>query len=178
VINPRAMPSGRVPLHLVNGVEDFLSSIGEIGLTEARTRRPPFLALVGQRDALHQPVELTLSILRASMPIMRCQPCIDTWFITCSSTNLFRSACAPPPTASRDAGSIGKCVLEILVDDGRVGDDDAVMIEHRDLPFRVDRYEPVRVLLEPVQIDIHTLVRQSLLEQRIIDLSEFATGSA
>ena len=51
---------------------------------------------------------------------------------------------------ARPQRDLGKDVLEILVDDGRVGDDDAVVIEHRHLSFRVDREEPRVVLLELV----------------------------
>jgi len=47
-----------------------------------------------------------------------------------------------------------------------VGDDDAVMIEHRHLPFRIDGREPRLVLLELVQIDVDALPRQTLLDER------------
>src|SRR5205085_12700447 len=44
-------------LHLVDRKEDLLGRMGEIRLAEAGARRAPLLALVGQRDALHQPLE-------------------------------------------------------------------------------------------------------------------------
>src|SRR4029077_10850039 len=57
-------------------------------------------------------------------------------------------------------------VFKILIDDRRVSDDDPIMIEHRDLAFRIDRYEPGRVLLEPVQIHVDAVVWQALLDER------------
>src|SRR5204862_6764883 len=44
-------------LHLVDRKEDLLRRMGEIRLAEAGARRAPLLALVGQRDALHEPLE-------------------------------------------------------------------------------------------------------------------------
>src|SRR5207253_5314813 len=57
-------------------------------------------------------------------------------------------------------------VLQVLVDDGGVSDDGAVVIEYRHLPFRVDRQEPGLVLLELVQIDVDAFIRQALLDER------------
>ena len=56
-----------------------------------------------------------------------------------------------------------KGVLQVFADDGRVCDDDAVVIEHRHLAFRIDRDERGLVLLELVQIDVHALELQALL---------------
>jgi hypothetical protein len=47
-----------------------------------------------------------------------------------------------------------------------VRNDAAVVIEHRHLSLRIDRHEPVRVLLELVQIDLDALKRQTLLDER------------
>src|SRR5205807_10510434 len=44
--------------HLVDRKEDLLRRMGEVRLAEAGARRAPLLALVGQRDALHEPLEL------------------------------------------------------------------------------------------------------------------------
>jgi len=60
-----------------------------------------------------------------------------------------------------------------------VSDDHAVVIEH---PAPVLRdfiaSEPVRVLLELVQVDVDALKRQAFLDERNMDFSEFAAGSA
>ena len=61
---------------------------------------------------------------------------------------------------------IGKRILQVFVDDRRVRDDGAVMIEHRNLALGIDREEGRLVLLELVQIDINALERQALFLER------------
>ena len=43
-----------------------------------------------------------------------------------------------------------------------MGDDRPVMVQHRDLPFGIDRHEPVGMLFELVQIDIVALISEPL----------------
>src|SRR5262249_50299442 len=47
-----------LPFRLVDREGDLFGRIVEIGLLEARARGAPFLALIRQRNALHQPLEL------------------------------------------------------------------------------------------------------------------------
>jgi hypothetical protein len=60
----------------------------------------------------------------------------------------------------------GENIFEIFVDDGRAGNDDAVVIEHRDLAFGIEGQKPFSVLLEAVQIDVYALKIEPLLQQR------------
>jgi hypothetical protein len=57
-------------------------------------------------------------------------------------------------------------IFQVLVVDGRVSDDQPVVIQHRYLAFRIDRHEPVGVLLELMQIDLNALKGQRLLDER------------
>ena len=75
-----------------------------------------------------------------------------------------------------ERGCRRKGVLEVFADDGRVRDDDAVVIEHRHLAFRIDRDEPGLVLLELVQVDVHALELQALLLERDQRLQRIGGG--
>ncbi len=57
-------------------------------------------------------------------------------------------------------------VLEVLVDHRGVGDDEAVVVQHRHLALGVDGGEPGLVLLELVQVDVDALELQALFLQR------------
>ena len=90
---------------------------------------------------------------------MRCQPCMETWFMTCSSAELVPVAHAracPTGSAGRSGGASGNASSRYSPITVVWRDDHAVVIEHRDLAFGVDRDEPGLVLLELVQVDIDT----------------------
>ena len=71
---------------------------------------------------------------------------------------------------------IGKRVLEVFVDDGRVRDDDAVVVENRNLPLGIDREERRVVLLELVQVDVHALELEALFLEGNEALERVGTG--
>lgn len=135
---------------------------------ESRSGRPPLLALLVEWDSCDEPLELAcLDAMRQHsdkpMPAVHRNVVHHVLIDELVPEAHARLAQGVGRTQRR---SFGKGIFEILVDDGCVSNDVAVMVQNGDLAVGIDGDEPGLVLLELVQVDVNTLKLEPLFLQR------------
>ena len=174
---PRAHRQAR--FELPDRVGDLAHLLVEHLLREALARAPPLDLLLLQRDVRHHLVELGFAevlhhVADHAVPADGRHAPAEVLVDPLGPHAHLRLAVGVD-RAQRRAGR--QLVLEVFADHRRLGDDLAVVVEHRHLAVGIDLLEPVRVVLELAGVQEHALELQALLVEREQGLERIRAGS-